>query len=271
MEEVESKQGWWRPTWVGAVQGCVWLYVLMVLAVWFLIRFGGDRWWLATVMLFGPRWVYGLPLLLLGPAAALRRRRLLLPLGASAIVLVGPIAGLCLPVGQLLAPAGPAIRVLTCNVKGRCVNNKALDDLISTTRPDIVALQGCWANVRVRWPAGWHFWQESEFVIASRYPLVHDETDHYWRRRGQWPHLDMLHCVVQAPGREIDFCSVHLHSPREGIVAALDRQTLLRAMVRPGACRRNPAAIGGIEGRGTLGEPIIPVADRRRRFQHAHR
>ena len=103
MEEVQSKKGWWRPTWVGAVQGCVWLYVLMVLAVWFLIRFGGDRWWLATVMLFGPRWVYGLPLLLLVPAAALRRRRLLLPLAASAIVLVGPIAGLCLPLGQLLA------------------------------------------------------------------------------------------------------------------------------------------------------------------------
>ena len=70
MANAKAEHARWRPTWVGAVRRCVWLYVVALLAVWLLLRFGGDRWWLATVMLFGPRWVYGLPLLLLVPAAA---------------------------------------------------------------------------------------------------------------------------------------------------------------------------------------------------------
>jgi vancomycin resistance protein VanJ len=227
MEETESKKAGWRPTWVGVVQGCAWLYVPIVLAVWFLIRFGGDRWWLATVVLFGARWIYGLPLLLLVPAAAILRRRLLLPLAASAIVVIGPIAGLCLPLGLLFVPAGPALRVLTCNVKGKCAHNEALEKLINTAKPDIVALQGCWADVEIRWPSGWHVCQQEDFIIASRFPLVHDGTDHRWRRPGHGPQLDMLHCIVQTPQREIDFCSVHLLSPREGITVVLDRQTVL--------------------------------------------
>ena len=40
--------------------------------------------------------------------------------------------------------------------------------------------------------------------------------------------MDMLHCTVQAAGRDIDFCSVHLLSPHQGLEAVLDRQTLLR-------------------------------------------
>ena len=48
-----------------------------------------------------------------------------------------------------------------------------------------------------------------------------------------WPHVDMLHCIVQTPEREIDFCSVHLLSPREGIEAVLDRQTVLRPSEGP--------------------------------------
>ncbi len=168
----EPGNAWRQPTWRGAVGACVWLYLLAVLAVWLLIYFGGDRWWLCTVMLFGPWWIYGLPLLVLVPAAALLRRRLLLPLAASAIVLAGPIAGFRLPWGRLFAPTGPALRVLTCNVKGKCTDNKLLDELINTARPDVVALQGCWDEVRIRWPSGWHVVAEGELLIASALPFA---------------------------------------------------------------------------------------------------
>jgi hypothetical protein len=40
----------------------------------------GDRWWTASMLLFGPRWLLSLPLFLLVPAAAVFNRRLLLPL-----------------------------------------------------------------------------------------------------------------------------------------------------------------------------------------------
>jgi hypothetical protein len=72
-----------------------------------LLGFSGDRWWLATMMLFGPRWVYGLPLVLLVTAAAIRPRRLLWPLVAGAIVVVVPL----LSQKSLLSPpfrAGPS-------------------------------------------------------------------------------------------------------------------------------------------------------------------
>ncbi len=43
----------------------------------------------------------------------------------------------------------------------------------------------------------------------------------------------MFHCIVQTPERDIDFCSVHMLSPHEGIDAVLDRQTVLRPSEGP--------------------------------------
>ena len=100
--------------------------------------------------------------------------------------------------------------------------------LIQAALPDIVALQGCWEEVRVRWPVGWHVWKEGALVVASRYPFRHDGADHRWQRPGQWPRTDMLNCTIQLPGRDIDFYSVYLQSPHDGLSAVLDRQTVLR-------------------------------------------
>ncbi len=207
---------------------CTWLYVAAVLAVWLLLRFGGDRWWFATVILFGPRWRCALPLAMLVPAAAIIRRRLLSVLAATAIMVFGPVMGFCIPRARLTTADGPSLRVLTCNVKGKCYDNATLDKLIEETAPDIVALQGCWSQVRIRWPAGWHVCQVADFLVASRYPVVHQGADHSWRRPGHGPHTDMLRCTVQASGRDIDFCSVHLLSPRQELEAVLGRKTLLR-------------------------------------------
>ena len=80
---------------------------------------------------------------MLVPAASIWRRRLLWPLAAGTIVVVGPIMGFCLPWARLAAPHGPTFRVLTCNVKGRCRANEKLNDLISTAAPNVMALQGC--------------------------------------------------------------------------------------------------------------------------------
>ena len=79
--------------------------------------------------------------------------------------------------------------------------------------PDIVALQGCWGEVRIRWPAGWHVCQVADFVVASRYPVLHQGADHRWSLPGHGPHMDMFHCTVEVAGQDIDFCSVHLVSP----------------------------------------------------------
>ncbi|MFZ1935144.1 MAG: endonuclease/exonuclease/phosphatase family protein [Thermoguttaceae bacterium] len=221
---VGMRRRYWPATTVAV---CTWLYLGIVLAVWLLLRLAGDRWWFATVILFGPRWLCAVPLAVLVPAAVLLRRRMLFVLAAAAILVFGPIMGFCLPWGRLAAAEGPSLRVLTCNLKGECHKNAALDRIIEEQMPDVVALQGCYGEVRIRWPAGWHVCQVADFVVASRYPVV-EGTDHSWQLAGHGPHMDILHCRVQVDGREIDFCSVHLLSPHGGLEAVFDRKTLLR-------------------------------------------
>ena len=210
------------------VAACAWGYATAVLAVWLLLWLGGDRWWFATMILFGPRWLCALPLAVLAPAAVLLRRRSLWVLAAGAVVVFVPVMGFCFPWGWLTAGDGPSLRVLTSSLKGHCYNNRKLEELIVGARPDIVALQSCWGPVHVRWPAGWHVCEEGELVVASRFPLRRDGADHRWQRPGHGPHPDMLHCIVESPAGDVNFYSVHLQSPHEGLSTVLDRETVLR-------------------------------------------
>ena len=219
----------------------VWFYVAMLLVAWLLLATGGDRWWFSTLILFGPRWLCVLPLVLLVPMAAIWRRGLLWPLALAAILAVGPIMGLCLPWARLGVPKGPSLRVLTCNVKGQCHDNPALNELIRTAAPDIVALQGCWSDVRVAWPAGWQVCQEGETLIASRYRLSplqglsQDATEESGnaappRSRSR---LHLLECTVTTPECKFCFCTVHPESPHYVIDRMLSRKTVLRPSASP--------------------------------------
>lgn len=221
---VQTQRRRWPAT---AVSVCTWLYIGAVLTLWLLLRLAGDRWWFATVIMFGPRWLCAVPLAVLVPVAGLFQRRLLWVLGAAAIMVFGPVMGFCIPWARLAATNVSSLRVLTCNLKGKCTDNDALKKLIEETMPDIVALQCCWGDVRIDWPAGWHVCQVADLIVASRYP-VHQAADHRWLLTGHSPQIDMLRCTVQAAGRDIDFCSVHLNSPHQGLASVLNRRTLLR-------------------------------------------
>src|SRR5262249_12364859 len=54
-----------------------WLSVLAVLAVWALVFTQSDEWWPATLVMFLPRWVWGVPLAVLGLLALALRPRVL--------------------------------------------------------------------------------------------------------------------------------------------------------------------------------------------------
>lgn len=217
----------WRDKLARVLRPCVWLYLLFVVIVWLLLRFAAERWWLATVMLFGPRWVYGLPLLPLVAGAVLLRRRLPWPLALGAIVVAWPIMGLCLPWGRAFAPDGPTVRVLTCNVAGEAATPEAIRKLVETVRPDMVALEECRGGASYQWPEGWHVVQHGELLVASRYPVQEiQEMDgrHPGHVSLRWT---LLQCVVSTPDRDVDFCCIHLPTPREGIAAVLDRSTVV--------------------------------------------
>jgi endonuclease/exonuclease/phosphatase (EEP) superfamily protein YafD len=203
---------------------CVWLYVAAVAAVWLLLRIGGDRWWFATLILFGPRWLCSLPLVVLGPLALWMQRRMLPHLLVATWIVFGPVMGFCWPWARLTAPDRPTVRVLTCNVKGHCKDNEALNELIRTALPDIVALQGCWHTARVDWPRGWHVCQQDELLIASRYPLRASGVGVPQRQA----RLNLLSCVVALPECDLCFSTIHPSSPHRSFDEVLDRRTILR-------------------------------------------
>src|SRR5438045_2652926 len=62
-----------------------WLYLMLVLVLWLTLRTTGDRWWVATILMFGPRWPVALPLLVVLPASFVRR------IGRSVAVVAGAV------------------------------------------------------------------------------------------------------------------------------------------------------------------------------------
>jgi len=65
-------------------------------------------------------------------------------------------------------------------------------------------------------------------AIISRFQLCKVNTVQITPPKSQWPGTYLLHTVVHAPGGDIAFCSIHLPTPRFGLMQLLDRYTLFR-------------------------------------------
>src|SRR5436190_6411753 len=97
------------------------IYLAAIVTLWIALASGADRWWAATLIMYAPKWVFGLPLLVLVPwGLATRLRGPLVALAVAALVLAFAISRCCVPWRVSLAGAGapagaPTLRVLTCN------------------------------------------------------------------------------------------------------------------------------------------------------------
>jgi endonuclease/exonuclease/phosphatase family metal-dependent hydrolase len=247
----------WRRVAAAVVSGFSWVYFVAVLALWTLLWVAGDRWWIGTVALFGPRWIWGLPLAALAPAAALTRPRLLWPLLLAAVVIVGPVMGLCVPWRFLQHGRARtlSVRVLTCNLGGGA-RPAALAELIATARPDIVAIQeGSVRSLPAEdWPKGW----DLRTTVASRYPirgiekLNRDELG----AKGFVTRFD-----IETPGGIVHFFNLHLQTVREGLEAVRSGKwkgaTALSANI---ALRERQSAAASRWLRGVSG-PVVIAGD----------
>jgi endonuclease/exonuclease/phosphatase family metal-dependent hydrolase len=205
------------------VAGAVWAFAALALALWLVMRFAGDRWWVATILIFGPRWVWALPMLVVAPAALLVRPRPLLPLLITLILLLFPVMGLCVPWLNLVhfGDAGPRLRLLTCNTHDRALNAPLMAELIDRTKPDIVVLQE-WRlrNRSILFHDGqWNVLVDGELCIASRYPVgkVQDVGQHWSGWAGA-----AVHYEVQTPTGPVQLFNVHLESPHLPFRAAIE-------------------------------------------------
>src|SRR5262245_29536199 len=152
------------------LRGIVWMVAVGVLlgvgAAWGVLVLGADRWWLGTLVAFGPRWSLLVPVaaMLVASAASLwsretraggresgagRRGALWWVVGVAVIaelVVLGPVMGFCLPWRMITANAEGLrsdveqsemeIKVLTCNtLQGRA--GERLAALIDREQPDV--------------------------------------------------------------------------------------------------------------------------------------
>ncbi|MGE4423944.1 MAG: endonuclease/exonuclease/phosphatase family protein [Pseudodesulfovibrio sp.] len=201
----------------------VWLYLACLVAATLLMYALGDRWWPATLLLFGPRWILGLPLLPLLPLALFRRRFLLLPLGLSLVIFLWPLLGWNVVLGSPRAASGASVRVLSCNTKDGHIDRDALAELITSLSVDVVALQELpkWFALPIL--PGWHAYRQHGVAIYSRYPL--EPGKRVWTAHP--PHLrkrlSALSAVIDAPQGRFAFVAVHLPSARYGLQNVVSR------------------------------------------------
>jgi endonuclease/exonuclease/phosphatase family metal-dependent hydrolase len=204
-----------------------WGYPVLIVVVWMLAVLSGDSLWFATLVLYGPRWLVLIPLVILFPLVLINNRWLLIPLIAGGLVAAGPFMGLHVPLHRAATDGVPIARVLTCNINSGSFGRKSLADLIRNTNADIVALQECPRDPGLSLPGGWQSVREGELTIWSRYPLQRRKSLQALHPPHIWPRECMLCCTIQTPKEALSFCTVHLPSPRYGLTTVLDRKTIL--------------------------------------------
>lgn len=211
-----------------ALRAMVYGYLFVLASVWILFRFEGDRWWFATLLMYGPRWIYLAPLALLAPFVLLFQRRLLLPLGLSGAIAILSLMGLSVPCRTWGDGMRPVLRVLSYNIERYHVPGDAFSALLDQEQPDILAVQECagvgkWTDWWSRHDE-WYTVRRGELMVASRFPIKDVEVSLSKWPPERKPVLNAIYCVVATPLGDVGFCNLHLDTPRRALKSVLDRE-----------------------------------------------
>ena len=262
-------RGRWRRRLGRAVAVLCGLYLVLIVGVWLTLRFAADRWWAATLLMFGPRWVWGLPLAVLVPAAVLlRQRRLLVPLAVCAAVWTGPVAGLCVPWRRVVAAPDAGVRplrVLTCNADGGALDPAALDAFANECRPDVIVVQSPGRADRHLFAnrAGWRLVNGISFWLAVREPAaVHEvvEIEDADTGMGDTGPVATVY-RLDTPAGPVALANVHLATPRRALEAVMRRDGRVAEWTRANVASRR-RQFGALE-RWAAGarEPVVLAGD----------
>ena len=203
------------------------LYAALVLTLLISNMVGPEKWWLGSLNLYLPQWLWAIPGVIFLPLTlGLARKWAWLPL-ATLLCVLGPIMGLS---GKgLLAGAAPThdaqhLRIMTYNVKWGSRDTAAVLRDIRTYDPDVLqlqdsagALQGGLGSVLV----GWNVQVHDQYLVASRLPLPEmDLRDISYP--GSVHHC--VRCVIPFGSSSVVLYNVHLLSPRVGLISIRHRQ-----------------------------------------------
>ncbi len=219
---------WLRP----AAWGYLALATIATAFIWTL----GDIWWPATVLLYGPRWLLLLPAFPLATAAMLIRPRLLIPIAAALLIILGPVMGFRTGWRRWLGGGPPpALRVISFNVEGS-INPMLLQVPRSLERygADVVVLQECPPRLAepALWPAGWTVKSiDGGLCLGSRFPVVETKVLQRLEAGIQGGTGNAALFRLRTDRGIIDVVALHLETPRKGLAPLRREGTSTRLRV----------------------------------------
>ncbi len=214
------------------LRSLMWLYLLLLLILWGCMHFDtGNSWWI-TLFLFSPRWVLGLPWLLLLPLTLLFDFRMAKWFGIHLVVLVIPLLGLCVPSLSLNGNADEGalrLRVTTCNVGEGPIRVPQLLKLLRQERSDVLLLQECNPKLveELKQQLHWNFRYEAGLLIATSL-AVGNVTTVQRPALDQHPIAVMIAADVSLPIELARSTGNQPSSETELAVQATSRPTLVR-------------------------------------------
>jgi vancomycin resistance protein VanJ len=212
----------WRPGphWLGVA---AWATLALVVVATAVLWTMGDRHWVGTAMLFGPRWLILLPVTPLVLAAPFARRAAVPALLAAAIAL-GPFMGFRLGWQGLLPAGQDRVRVVSLNAAGLVDPVLRILDEMESRRVDIAVIQECASDVEAMLGvnAAWQLHRAYDLCLFSRYPAEQLLAT-------RWNELDAVagagmgrsgtaaRYVVRMHDRDVHVVNLHLETPRKGL------------------------------------------------------
>jgi endonuclease/exonuclease/phosphatase family metal-dependent hydrolase len=195
------------------------VYATIVVAVYVSVRVLTDRFWPVTLIAFGPRWVFAIPILpivyliLTAIPARAATPPLLLLAAASTVLLFGLLDFHWGPSGHDVLRH---VRVLTHNIGESRVDPAAFDHFMREHEVDVAALQECPFYNNEPASFGWKFFYGGDMCLASRFPFSPPalaDPDNAEQRYS----LEPLRFVIDAPAGRFQLLNVHLTTIRSGL------------------------------------------------------
>ena len=200
------------------VWAAAWFVFGLTLAGTFFFRLTADVWWPSTTVLYGPRWIWVIPVVAVTGLAVWRDRAMLAPLALALLVTVGPFLGFRLNPSRILTrPHAGDLHIATLNAASR-LPRLGPDALIDELGADILMIQECRADLAglLTTMPGWDVRRHSSLCAASRHPILASAMMDGRELQRIGGSALTASFVISVGGRAVNVTNVHLETPRRG-------------------------------------------------------
>jgi endonuclease/exonuclease/phosphatase family metal-dependent hydrolase len=209
-------------------------YPLALVLVILALRFVGERWWAAVAVMYLPRLGFAIPLPFVLLAVWRWAPRWLLALQVVSIyLLIVPLMGFSIALRTPGSPGGRTVRIVSYNIGKAGSRLPGAIAQMQEFSPDIVVVQAMEPREEAALKAafsGWHLNAESQFLMASRFPIVEVNVPPPLQYAAGTGGAHFVRYTLDTPVGPVDLFNVHTTSPREGL-DALRRGGVLTALV----------------------------------------